>query len=157
MREENRLMTDKDLKKLSRTELVEILCRQREMMDELSKENRSLQARAKDAEGKCAQYAARLEEESDRQAADEALREEMRQALRKIDAMSCAVQHCGEADRRIAAAETEAEQLLAQAREEAERLRQEAIGEIEQRREAFTRQCEELLRGQEMLRRLMEN
>lgn len=150
-------MTDKDLKKLSRAELVEILCRQREMIDELNDANRQLQTRAKEAESRCAQYAARMEEEADRQAADDALREEMRQAIRKIDAMSCAVQHCGEADRRLAAAEKEAEELLEQARGEAERLRQDTLNEIEQRRSAFTRQCEELLRGQEMLRRLMEN
>ena len=47
---------DRDLKKLSRGELVELLCRLREAADELNAENGRLQARAEEAEARCAQY-----------------------------------------------------------------------------------------------------
>ena len=49
------MATEKDLKKLSRMELVDILCRQREMIDELGEQNHQLEARARDAEKRCVQ------------------------------------------------------------------------------------------------------
>lgn len=47
--------------------------------------------------------------------------------------------------------------MLNQARQQAETMVQEAEQDIARRREAFTKQCEELVRGQEVLRRLMGN
>lgn len=141
---------DRDLKKLSRGELVELLCRLREAADELSAENSRLQARAEEAEARCAQY-------ERAQAEDDALRLDMRQVLDKIDDMSGAVMHCTEADRRIKAADSQVAAMLEQARAEADAMRAAAECDIAQRREAFKRQCEELIRGQEKLRRLMES
>ena len=46
--------------------------------------------------------------------------------------------------------------LLAQARSEADGLLEEAEREIARRRDAFAKQCDELVRGQEILRRLMD-
>ena len=57
----------------------------------------------------------------------------------------------------LAAAQKEAEEMLNQARQQAETMVQEAEQDIARRREAFTKQCEELVRGQEVLRRLMGN
>lgn len=146
-------MADKELKKLRRSELVELLCQMRETVDELGEKNRQLQAQLDAAEERCAQQAQNTDE--DRRAEEAALREEMRRVLEKVDSMGVAIQHCGEADRRIKAAEAEAQRLLAQAQEEADAMRAAAERDIAARREAFTRQCEELLRGQEALRRLM--
>ena len=112
-------MADKELKKLRRSELVELLCQMRETVD--------------------------------------ALREEMRRVLEKVDSMGVAIQHCGEADRRIKAADAEAHRMLANAQAEADAMRAAAERDIAARKEAFTRQCEELLRGQEALRRLMSD
>ena len=47
--------------------------------------------------------------------------------------------------------------MLEQARAEADAMRAAAERDIAQRREAFKRQCEELIRSQEKLRRLMES
>ena len=69
------MATEKDLKKLSRMELVDILCRQREMIDELGEQNRQLEARARDAEKRCVQYENRQREEAGR-------REERRRSAR---------------------------------------------------------------------------
>ena len=148
---------DRDLKKLSRGELVELLCRLRETADELSAENSRLQARAEEAEARCAQYARAQAEENARRSEDDALRGDMRQVLDKIDDMSGAVMHCTEADRRIKAAESQVAAMLEQARAEADAMRAAAERDIAQRRAAFKRQCEELIRGQEKLRRLMES
>ena len=57
---------DRDLKKLSRGELVELLCRLREAADELNAENGRLQARAEEAEARCAQYEQAQAEENAR-------------------------------------------------------------------------------------------
>lgn len=148
---------DRDLKKLSRGELVELLYRLREAADELSAENSRLQARAEEAEARCAQYERAQAEENVRRSEDDALRGDMRQVLDKIDDMSGAVMHCTEADRRIKAAESQVAAMLEQARAEADAMRAAAERDIAQRREAFKRQCEELIRGQEKLRRLMES
>ena len=148
---------DRDLKKLSRGELVELLCRLRETADELSAENSRLQARAEEAEARCAQYERAQAEENARRSEDDALRGDMRQVLDKIDDMSGAVMHCTEADRRIKAAESQVAAMLEQARAEADAMRAAAERDIAQRRAAFKRQCEELIRGQEKLRRLMES
>lgn len=51
---------DRDLKKLSRGELVELLCRLREAADELNAENSRLQARAEEAEARCATICGRF-------------------------------------------------------------------------------------------------
>lgn len=148
---------EKDMKKLNRTELVELLYRMRETADELNAQNRQLLARAEEAEEKCALLEQQVQEETERRTDEEALRAEMRQVLEKIDTMGCAIMHCTEADRKIQAAQVEAEGILERARAEADAMRAEAERDIAQRREAFTRQCEELLRGQKALRRLMEN
>lgn len=144
---------EKDMKKLNRAELVELLYRMRETAEELSRQNRQLLARAENAEEKCAQ----LEQQVQQQAEDDALRADMRQVLEKIESMNCAVMHCTEADRKIRAAQAEATAILERAQAEANEMRAEAERDIAQRKEAFTRQCEELLRGQKVLRRLMEN
>ena len=47
--------------------------------------------------------------------------------------------------------------MLANAQAEADAMRAAAERDIAARKEAFTRQCEELLRGQEALRRLMSD
>lgn len=148
---------DRDLKKLSRGELVELLCRLRETADELSAENSRLQARAEEAEARCTQYERAQAEENARRSEDDALRGDMRQVLDKIDDMSGAVMHCTEADRRIKAAESQVAAMLEQARAEADAMRAAAERDIAQRHAAFKRQCEELIRGQEKLRRLMES
>ena len=148
---------DRDLKKLSRGELVELLCGLREAADELNAENGRLQARAEEAEARCAQYEQAQAEENARRSSDDALRDDMRQVLDKIDDMSGAVMHCTEADRRIKAAESQVAAMLEQARAEADAMRAAAERDIAQRREAFRRQCEGLIRGQEKLRRLMES
>lgn len=148
---------EKDMKKLNRTELVELLYRMRETADELNAQNRQLLARAEEAEEKCALLEQQAQEEAERKTDEESLRAEMRQVLEKIDTMGCAIMHCTEADRKIQAAQVEAEGILERARAEADAMRAEADRDIAQRREAFTRQCEELLRGQKALRRLMEN
>lgn len=148
---------EKDLKKLNRTELVELLRQMRETIDALSEENQSLRARAESAESKCAQLEQRIEDDASRKADDEALRSDMRQVIEKIELMGSTIMHCGEADRRIKAAQIEAAAMLDRAQAEANAMRDEAEQDIFKRKEAFTRQCEELLRGQETLRRLMEN
>ena len=66
---------DRDLKKLSRGELVELLCRLREAADELNAENGRLQARAEEAEARCAQYEQAQAEENARRSSDDALRD----------------------------------------------------------------------------------
>ncbi len=146
---------DRDLKKLSRGELVELLCRLREAADELSAENSRLQARAEEAEARCAQYERAQAEDDARRSGDDALRDDMRQVLDKIDDMSGAMMCCTEADRRIKAADSQVAAMLEQARAEADAMRAAAERDIAQRRETFRRQCEELIRGQDKLRRLM--
>lgn len=148
---------ERDMKKLNRMELVELLCQMRETMDALTEENRALQERVEAAERKCAQQERFLQENVTRKDDEAALRAEMRKVIEKIEYMGSTIMHCGEADRKIKAAQTQAEAILAQAHSEADVLRAEAERDIEQRREAFTRQCEEVLRGQEMLRHLMEH
>ena len=154
-RRECEKMADKELKKLRRSELVELLCQMRETVDELGEKTRQLQAQLEAAEARCAQQAQNTDEE--RRAEEAALREEMRRVLEKVDSMGVAIQHCGEADRRIKAAEAEAHRMLANAQAEADAMRAAAERDIAARKEAFTRQCEELLRGQEALRRLMSD
>lgn len=148
---------EKDMKKLNRAELVELLYRMRETADELNAQNQQLLARAEEAEEKCALLEQQAQEETERKTDEESLRAQMRQVLEKIDTMGCAIMHCTEGDRKIQAAQVEAEGILERARAEADAMRAEAERDIAQRREAFTRQCEELLRGQKALRRLMEN
>lgn len=149
------MAADKDLKKLGRAELVDILCRQREMIDELNEQNRQLEARAREAERRCAQYENTRREEAERREADDALREQMRRVLERVDCMNGAISRCTEAERRIEEAQKQAEEILSQAQAQAEDRLREADAEIDRRREEFTRQCEELLRGHEALRRLM--
>ena len=154
-RRECEKMADKELKKLRRSELVELLCQMRETVDELGEKNRQLQAQLEAAEARCVQQAQNTDEE--RRAEEAALREEMRRVLEKVDSMGVAIQHCGEADRRIKAAEAEAQRMLANAQSEADAMRAAAERDIAARKEAFTRQCEELFRGHEALRRLMSD
>lgn len=151
------MATEKDLKKLSRMELVDILCRQREMIDELNEQNRQLEGRAREAEKRCAQYENRQREEAERREADDDLRAQMRRVLEQIDCMSGAIAHCGEAERRIEAVQAQADEILSQAREQAQSRLDEADAEIARRREEFARQCEELVRGHEALRRMMDH
>lgn len=148
---------EKDMKKLNRAELMELLYRMRETADELNAQNEQLLRRAEEAEEKCALLEQQVQDEADRKMEDEALRAQMQQVLEKIETTNCAIMHCTEADRKIQAAQVEAEGILERARAEADEMRAEAERDIAQRREAFTRQCEELLRGQKALRRLMEN
>ena len=54
-------------------------------------------------------------------------------------------------------AQAKANEILSQAREQAQSRLDEADAEIARRREEFTRQCEELVRGHEALRRMMEH
>lgn len=150
-------MAEKDIKKLNRSQLVEILCRQREMIDDLNRNMEALQARAEEAEAKCQALAAAQEEETQRKAEDEELRADMRRVIEEMGNMRGAMLHCSEAERCIQAAQKQAEELLTQAREQAEAMVQEAEQDVARRKEAFTRQCEELVRGQEVLRRLMGN
>lgn len=42
-------MAEKDIKKLNRSQLVEILCRQREIIDDLNRNLETLQTRAEEA------------------------------------------------------------------------------------------------------------
>lgn len=150
-------MAEKDIKKLNRSQLVEILCRQREMIDDLNRNLETLQTRAEEAEAKCQALAAQQEEQAQRKAEDAELREEMRRVIGEIGNMSGAMLHCSKAERCMQAAQKEAEEMLNQARQQAETMVQEAEQDISRRREAFTKQCEELVRGQEVLRRLMGN
>lgn len=150
-------MADKDLKKLRRVELVEILCRQQEQLDELTEQNRLLQARAERAEARLSQYAAIQQELAKRKAEDAALRAEMRRVLQNFDSVKAALEHCGESDQRIQSAEQEAEAIRQQAQAQAQAMLDEAQKELAQRQAEFTRQCQEMVRGQEMLRRLMGN
>lgn len=149
-------MNDKELRKLGRADLVEILCRQRELIDQLDEKNRQLQARAEKAEAALKECAASREEEQKRAGEDTALREDMRRLMEKVESMSHSMQRCTEATRALEAAREEADKLLAQAQAEADEKLAEAEQDIEQRRADFTRQCEEMVRGQEVLRRLME-
>lgn len=144
------LTNNSDLKKLNRMQMVELLCRMRESMDELTQKNSVLQARADEAEAKCARLERQMQE-------DAALRDDMRAVLEKIEIMSCSIGRCSEAERKIQTAEQEAALILENAQAEAEGIREGLRLELSQRREAFTKQCEELLRGQEALRRLMED
>lgn len=144
------LTNNSDLKKLNRMQMVELLCRMRESMDELSQKNSALQARADEAEAKCVRLEQQMQE-------DAALRDDMRSVLEKIEIMSCAVGRCSEAERKIQTAEQEAALILENAQAEADGIREALRLELAQRREAFTRQCEELLSGQEALRHLMED
>lgn len=148
-------MADQDLKKLKRADLVEILCRQREQMDELAERNRVLQARAERAEARLRQYAAIQQELANRKAEDAALRAEMRRVLQSFDTVKAALAHCGESDQRIQSAEQEAQAIRQQA--QAQAMLDEAQKELAQKQAEFTRQCQEMVRGQEMLRRLMGN
>lgn len=150
-------MADKDLKKLRRVELVEILCRQREQLDELTERNRLLQARAERAEARLSQYAAIQQELANRKAEDAALRAEMRRVLQSFDSVKAALAHCGESDQRIQSAEQEAEAIRQKAQAQAQAMLDEAQKELAQKQAEFTRQCQEMVRGQEMLRRLMGN
>lgn len=150
-------VADQDLKKLRRADLVEILCRQREQLDELTERNRLLQARAERAEARINQYTAIQQELVNRKAEDAALRNEMRRVLQSFDTVKAALAHCGESDQRIQSAEQEAEAIRQQAQAQAQAMLDEAQKELAQRQAEFTRQCQEMVRGQEMLRRLMGN
>lgn len=150
-------VADQDLKKLKRSDLVEILCRQQEQLDELAERNRLLQARAERAEARLSQYAAIRQELANRKAEDAALRTEMRRVLQSFDTVQTALAHCGESDQRIQSAEQEAEAIRQQAQAQAQAMLDEAQKELAQRQAEFTRQCQEMVRGQEMLRRLMGN
>lgn len=152
------MATEKDLKKLSRMELVEILCRQREMLDELTEQNSRLEKRLNEAERRCVRYENRQREEAESRAADDELRAQLRRLVGQIDCVSGAAIPRSEAeDHSQEEARKPAEELLSWAQEEAQRRLEEADAEIARRRDAFTKQCEELLRGHEVLRRLMEN
>lgn len=148
---------EKDMKKLSRAELIELLCRMREAVDELTEQNKQLQQRAEQAESRCSLLESLRQDEAERREEEAALRGDMRRVLEKIDSMGATIMHCGEAERRIKAADAQSAALLERAQSDADALREAAECDIAQRKEAFTRQCEELLRGQEALRRLMGN
>ncbi|MCI6289890.1 MAG: hypothetical protein MR620_01115, partial [Clostridiales bacterium] len=108
-------MAEKDIKKLNRSQLVEILCRQREMIDDLNRNLETLQARAEEAEAKCQALAAQQEEQAQRKAEDAELREEMRRVIGEIGNMSGAILHCSKAEQCMQAAQKEAEEMLNQA------------------------------------------
>ena len=61
-------MAEKEIKKLNRSQLVEILCRQREIIDDLNQNLETLQTRAEEAEAKCQALAAQQEEQAQRKA-----------------------------------------------------------------------------------------
>ena len=149
-------MNDKELRKLGRADLVEILCRQRELIDQLDEKNRQLQARAEKAEAALKECAASRAEEQKRAGEDTALREDMRRLMEKVESMSHSMQRCTESTRALGAAREEAEKNLAQEQAEADEKLAEADQDIERRRTELARQCEEMVRGQEVLRRLME-
>lgn len=149
-------MNDKELRKLGRADLVEILCRQRELIEQLDEKNRQLQTRAEKAEAELKERDARREEEQKQAGEDAALRDDMRRLMEKVESMSHSMQRCTEATRALEAAREEADKLLAQAQAEADEKLAEAEQDIERRRTEFARQCEEMVRGQEVLRRLME-
>lgn len=151
------MATEKDLRKLSRMELVEILCRQREMIDELTEQNRRLEKRLSDAQRRCVQYENQQREEAESRAADDELRAQLRRLLGQIDCVSGPAMPRVEEEDRTRETRKQAEELLSWAQKEARRRLEEADAEIARRRDAFTKQCEELLRGHEVLRRLMEN
>lgn len=97
-------MNDKELRKLGRADLVEILCRQRELIDQLDEKNRQLQARAEKAEAALKECAASREEEQKRAEEDAALREDMRRLMEKVESMSHSMQRCTESTRALEAA-----------------------------------------------------
>lgn len=139
-----------DLKKLNRAQMVELLCRMREAVDELSQENRLLRERAEEAEKKCAQLEGQIRD-------DAALRADMHAVIERIEDMRCSVAHCSDAERRLRSAEEEARSILENARAEAERIREGLRLELSRQRENFIQQCEELLRDQEALRYPLED
>ena len=66
-------MKEKKLRRLGRADLVEILYRQRELIDQLDEQNRRLQERA---------------------AADEALRRDMRRTIEIVEKMTDSMYRC---------------------------------------------------------------
>ncbi len=87
-------MKEKNLRRLGRTDLVEILYRQRELIDQLDGENRRLQERAEKAEAQTRENAVRRQKEQERAAADEALRQEMRRTIELVEKMADSMERC---------------------------------------------------------------
>lgn len=140
-------MSDKDLRKLGRLELVDILCRQREMIDELSEENQRLQARAEEAEKRCGDYAAAQQDDAERRAENDALRSDMEHLLEMIEAMADSAPSARNTEAAHSEAQAEAEEIITQARAQSAALLAQAQQEIARQRADFARQCEELANG----------
>lgn len=146
-------MTEKDLRKLGRMELVDILCRQREMIDELSADNEQLRRRVEDAERRCSE----LENAKQAEAARGLEADELRSELSGIRE---AIHSMGEAGALLQTddgVEAQAEDMIAQARAQAADMLSRAQSEIARQREEFARQCEELAAGYKRLNVLFED
>lgn len=87
-------MKEKKLRRLGRADLVEILYRQRELIDQLDEQNRRLQERAEKAEAQAREYAAQRKKEQERAAADEALRRDMRRTIEIVEKMTDSMYRC---------------------------------------------------------------
>ena len=89
-----RTMKEKKLRRLGRADLVEILYRQRELIDQLDEQNRRLQERAEKAEAQAREYAVQRQKEQERAAADEALRRDMRRTIEIVEKMTDSMGRC---------------------------------------------------------------
>lgn len=87
-------MKEKKLRRLGRADLVEILYRQRELIDQLDEQNRRLQERAEKAEAQVREYAVQRKKEQERAAADEALRRDMRRTIEIVEKMTDSMYRC---------------------------------------------------------------
>lgn len=87
-------MKEKKLRRLGRADLVEILYRQRELIDQLDEQNRRLQERAEKAEAQAREYAVQRKKEQERAAADEALRRDMRWTIEIVEKMTDSMYRC---------------------------------------------------------------
>ena len=87
-------MKEKKLRRLGRADLVEILYRQRELIDQLDEQNRRLQERAEKAEAQARESAVQRKKEQERAAADEALRRDMRRTIEIVEKMTDSMYRC---------------------------------------------------------------
>lgn len=87
-------MKEKKLRRLGRADLVEILYRQRELIDQLDEQNRRLQERAEKAEAQARECAVQRKKEQERAAADEALRRDMRRTIEIVEKMTDSMYRC---------------------------------------------------------------
>lgn len=148
-------MTEKDLRKLGRMELVDILCRQREMIDELSADNEQLRRRVEDAERRCGEYEKAQQEQTAHRLETDELRGDLSRIMETVRSMAesgVPLQSGTACDH-----EAQAEDIISQARAQAADMLSRAQSEIARQREDFARQCEELAQGYKRLNVLFED